>query len=127
MFRRTIATACFLTAVGILASTLTTAASPFNRATYFTFRTDVTLPGTVLPAGEYVFEIANPNGGADVVLVRNKTRSKLHYMALTRAVIRDSSHGLDAAIVLGEASRSEPRRVNAWYPAGETTGRQFLY
>jgi len=127
MIRRTIAAACFLTAVGILASTLTTAASPFNRATYFTFRTSVTLPGTVLPAGEYVFEIANPNGSADVVLVRNKARSALHFMALTRAVTRDTSHGLDAAIVLGEANRSEPRRINAWYAAGETTGRQFMY
>ncbi len=127
MFRRTIAAACVLTAAGILAATLTATASPFNRATYFSFRTSVTLPGTVLPAGDYVFEIANPNGGADVVVVRNKGRSTLHLMALTRAVTREPSHKLEAAIVLGEASRSEPRRINAWYAAGDTTGRQFMY
>jgi hypothetical protein len=127
MFRRTIATACILTAAGILAATLTVTASPFNRATYFSFRTSVTLPGTVLPAGDYVFEIANPNGGGDVVLVRNKARSTLHLLALTRAVTRPRSDNLEAAIVLGEANRSEPRRISAWYAAGETTGRQFMY
>ena len=127
MFRRTIATACFLAAAGILAASLTVTASPFNKATYFTFRTPVTLPGTVLAPGEYVFEIANPNGGADVVVVRNKGRSTLHLMALTRAVTREPSHKLEAAIVLGEASRSEPRRITSWYAAGETTGRQFMY
>ena len=127
MFRRTIAAAFLLTAAGILASTLTTAASPFNRATYFTFKTSVSLPGTVLPAGQYVFEIANPNGGGDVVVVRDKVRSTLHLMALTRPVTRERSRTLDAAIVLGEASRSEPRPIRAWYAAGETTGREFMY
>jgi hypothetical protein len=127
MFRRTFSAACVLTAAGILAATLTATASPFNRATYFTFRTSVTLPGAVLPPGEYVFEIANPNGGADVVVVRNKERSKLHVLAMTRTVTRERSHKLEAAIVLGEASRSEPRRVKAWYADGDTSGREFLY
>jgi hypothetical protein len=127
MFRRTIAAACVLTAAGILAATLTATASPFNRATYFSFRTPVTLPGTVLPAGDYVFEIANPNGGGDVVMVRNKVRSKLYLLAMTRSVTREHSHNLDATIVLGEANRSEPRRITAWYADGDTTGREFLY
>ena len=127
MFRRTFSAACVLTAAGILAATLTATASPFNRATYFAFRTPVTLPGTVLAPGEYVFEIANPNGGADVVIVRDKARSTLHLMALTRAITRPPSDKLEAAIVLGEASRSEPRRIRAWYAAGDTTGREFLY
>jgi hypothetical protein len=127
MFRRTISAACVLTAVGILAATLTATASPFNRATYFSFRTPVSLPGTVLPAGDYVFEIANPNGGGDVVVVRNKVRSKLYLLALTRSVTREHSHKLDATIVLGEANRSEPRRITAWYADGDTTGREFMY
>ena len=127
MFRRTISAACVLTAAGILAATLTVTASPFNRATYFSFRTPVTVPGNVLPPGDYVFEIANPNGGGDVVLVRNKARSTLHLLALTRAITRPHSDKLEAAIVLGEASRSEPRRIRAWYAEGDTTGREFLY
>ena len=127
MFRRTISAACVLTAAGILAATLTATASPFNRATYFSFRTPVTLPGTVLPAGDYVFEIANPNGGGDVVMVRNKVRSKLYLLAMTRSVTQEHSHNLDATIVLGEANRSEPRRITAWYADGDTTGREFLY
>lgn len=127
MFRRTIATACVLTAAGILAATLTATASPFNRATNFSFRTAVTLPGTVLPAGDYVFEIANPNGGGDVVVVRNKIRSKVFLLAMTRAVTRAHSSKLDATIVLGEANRSEPRRITAWYADGDTTGREFQY
>ena len=78
MFRRTIATACVLTAAGILAATLTATASPFNRATYFSFRTPVTLPGTegfLTPYGETRNHDIAPDGNT-FITVGDATRTE---------------------------------------------------
>ena len=83
--------------------------------------------GVVLPPGSYIFEIANPGSAADVVRVFDRTRSKLFLGALTRRTSRPLSKGLDAAIVFSEANPSVPRRINAWYAAGDTSGYEFLY
>ena len=113
-------------AVCVLAATLTGGATPFNRTTYFTFNAPVRLQGVLLPAGEYVFEIANPDTDANVTRVMNRKRSKVYATALSRVVTRPPSGRLDAAIIFGETVSSAPRPVNGWYPAGETSGREFL-
>ena len=81
----------------------------------------------VLPPGAYIFEIANPGSAGDVVRVFDRKRSTIYLGALTRRTTRQPSDGLDAAIVLGEARPSVPRRVQAWYAAGHTSGHEFLY
>ena len=115
-----------VSAACVLAATSIGGATPFNRATYFTFNAPVRLHGVLLPAGEYVFEIANPNSGADVTKVTDRKRSKVYANALSRVVTRPPSRQLDAAIIFGETVASAPRPVNGWYPAGETSGREFL-
>ena len=113
-------------AVCVLAATLTGDATPFNRTTYFTFNAPVRLQGVLLPPGEYVFEIANPDTDANVTRVMNRKRSKVYASALSRVVTRPPNGRLDAAIIFGETVASAPRPVNGWYPAGETSGREFL-
>ena len=113
-------------AVCILAATLTGGATPFNRKTYFTFNAPVRLQGVLLLPGEYVFEIANPNTGSNVTTITNRTRSKVYASALSRIVTRPPHGRLDAAIIFGEAVSTGPRPVNGWFPAGETSGREFL-
>lgn len=113
-------------AVCVLAATLTGGASPFNRMTYFTFNAPVRLQGVLLPPGEYVFEIANPHTDANVTRVMDRKRSKVYANALSRVVTRPRSRQLDAAIIFGETVAAAPRPVTGWYPAGETSGREFL-
>jgi hypothetical protein len=110
----------------VLVATLSGTALTARRTTHFTLNAAVRLDGAVLPPGTYVFEIANPDGGSNVTRVLDRKRSKVYVTAITRAVTRRPSAHLDATLVFGEASPSAPRRVNAWYPAGETTGREFL-
>ncbi len=126
-FSRPLFIASFVTAACVLAATMTGAATTANRTTYFTFNSPVGLPGVVLPPGSYIFEIANPGSAADVVRVFDRTRSKVYLGALTRRTSRQPSKGLDAAIVFSEANPSVPRRINAWYAAGDTSGHEFLY
>ena len=40
---------------------------PHDSRTYFAFSEPVTIPGAVLPAGEYIFRLADPDSGRRVV------------------------------------------------------------
>lgn len=107
-----------VSAVCVMAATSIGGATPFNRATYFTFNAPV--------RQQHVFEIANPNSGADVTRVTDRKRSKVYATALSRVVTRPQDRQLHAAIIFGETVASAPRPINGWYPAGETSGREFL-
>ena len=47
----------------------TARAQPSDYRTYFTFSTPVTLPGVTLPAGRYLFRLADPNSSRKVISV----------------------------------------------------------
>ena len=44
-------------------------AQPSDKRTLFTFSESVALPGTTLPAGEYLFRVADPDTSSKVVQV----------------------------------------------------------
>jgi hypothetical protein len=117
-----VAVTCTMVAFGfvVAASTHVWGACPQNTVT---FDRSVTLPGIVLPAGEYTFQIADM---PDLVLVRSKDCSETYYLGFTTAVTRPQ--GASASpVALGEASAGEPTRVMAWYPAGDPAGHEFRY
>lgn len=89
-----------------------------------TFNRPVALPGVVLPAGSYTFDIATETA-LDVVVVRNRT--KVLYTGFTRTVERPASMSKTAMITLGEASVNEPPPITAWYEIGGTIGHEFRY
>ena len=111
----------------VLATSTTAANMNASRTTFFTFSGTVQLPGVALAAGTYIFEVANPNGGSDVVKVLSRDRKTLYLMRLTHAIERPSRGNLDAAITLGETAAGIPPKVKAWYPQSETRGREFIY
>lgn len=92
-----------------------------------TFSGRVALPGVVLAAGTYTFELLDPFGSADVVVVRNRERNRVHYMGLTQPSIRPSSLPADRSVTFGEAPRGMPPPIAAWYPIGESRGYEFIY
>src|SRR5690349_19033914 len=79
------------------------------------FSGPVALPGTVLPAGEYRFEVvASP--GADVVRVSSITDNHAYFMGFTNRAERPRNLG-ERIIVLGEAPAGTPQPIQVWYPA----------
>jgi hypothetical protein len=42
-------------------------AQPLDKRTVFTFSGPITLPGVTLPAGQYLFRLADPNSSSKVV------------------------------------------------------------
>jgi hypothetical protein len=125
--RRIVHTLSAVVLLGALATSASGAMIDSRRTTYFTFSGSVQMPGVVLPAGTYVFEVANPEGQSDIVRVLSRDRKTLYLMRFTRFVHRPSSGNLKATVSLGETPAGTPPPVTVWYPQSETRGRQFIY
>ena len=124
MFRKVLRLTFVLAALPVVAATLS--ATTLNRTTYFAFNQPVRVTGILLPPGDYAFEIANPMTSSNVIRISDRKKVKTYVMALTQPVVRPSTKRLDPVIVFGEASPTSPRAIHAWYPAGVTTGYEFL-
>lgn len=113
--------------LGVFATSAASAMFDTRRTTYFTFSGAVHIPGVALPAGTYIFEIANPEGQADIVRVLSRDRKQVFLMKFTRPIYRPTERTLKATIAFGESPAGTPPPVTAWYPESETRGREFLY
>jgi hypothetical protein len=91
-----------------------------------TFSRPVALPGVVLPAGSYSFDLVSQSS-LDVVIVRDKARTKTFYMGFTNLVQRPAGMSKTAPITFGEASANEPPPIAAWYEIGDSLGHEFRY
>jgi len=90
------------------------------------FTRPVALPGVVLPAGTYSFDVASPTA-LDVVVVRSADRGKVFYMGFTRTVGRPRNMSSSIPVAFGEASANEAPPIAAWYEIGGPTGHEFIY
>ena len=116
-------------ACGAVALALLIAGSGYafvNHENQLTFSRPVALPGVVLPAGSYTFDVATDTA-LDVVVVRNRARTKVYYMGFTRLARRPAGMSLNTPIVFAEAPANEPRPILAWYEIGDSMGHEFLY
>lgn len=101
-------------------------AGTWAATTNLKFSADVALPGMVLPAGEYIFELSDPFTGRSVVRVLNRQRSHSFAQLLTRRTSPRST-ALEGRVTLGESRSGAPRPIVAWYPAGYSSGYEFIY
>lgn len=114
------------TAVLALMVTASGHAWGYGHENRLTFSRPVALPGVVLPAGEYWFDVASPTA-LDVVVVRSPKSGKVFYMGFTNTIERPRNQSSSTPIAFGEAPANEPRPIAAWYEIGGTMGHQFLY
>jgi len=98
-----------------------------EKTMYLTFSGPVRLPGVTLAAGTYEFEIANPLTSGDIVRVRSRDHRQSFFQGFTTPVRKPARMKEDAAVSLGESVKGSPAPIVAWYPSGESTGRQFEY
>ena len=122
--RNTLRTVFGVVLLGVMAAPAITAVN-MNNTTSLTFRAPVELAGVVLPAGTYIFEVANPDSGANVVRVLSRNRSRVHVLKITMPTYRESTSDMRTLIKLGEAPAGKPPAIRAWFPANETRGHQF--
>src|SRR5260370_6887406 len=101
-------------------------ADEWNKKTILTFSGPVQIPGATLPAGSYVFKLADIPGNRHVVQVFDKDEKKIFTTML--AVPNQRMKPSDKPIVLfSERASGSPQAVKAWYYPGDTIANEFVY
>lgn len=104
-------------------------ADEWNKKTEFTFSAPVEIPGSVLPAGEYVFEIADNQSGRDIVQVYSKdSQGREHLRAsLVTTAIQLPDAPDKSTVHFEERHSGSPSAIESWFYRGEKTGWKFVY
>ena len=101
-------------------------ADEWNKKTILTFSGPVQIPGATLPAGSYVFKLADIPGNRHVVQVFDKDETKIYTTML--AIPNERLEASDKPIVLfSERASGSPQAVKVWYYPGERIGNEFVY
>ena len=101
-------------------------ADGWNKKTILTFSGPVQIPGATLPAGSYVFKLADIPGNRHVVQVFDRDEKKIFTTML--AVPNQRMEPSDKPIILfSERASGSPQAVKVWYYPGDTIGNEFVY
>jgi hypothetical protein len=101
-------------------------ADTWNKKTFLTFSGPVQIPGTTLPAGTYVFQLADLESNRHVVQILEKDTGKLIATFLTVP-----EYKLDApdktVVMFEERPKGMPAAIKAWFYPGDPAGDEFVY
>jgi hypothetical protein len=121
----TLRRACGLGVAAVLIAAVANA-QPADKRTFFTFSRPITLPGVTLPAGKYIFRLADDESSRKVIQVLNSEGTKPYAMLLTMPEERRDPPK-DAEVAFLETASRTPSAVKAWWYPGERTGYEFIY
>src|SRR5262245_49560359 len=125
MLKRLLTTSVLVVLVGA-ASGASAFTNTADKRTYFTFSQPVALPGVTLPAGTYMFRLADDTTTRKVIQVSNKEGTQSFAMLHTVPVYRPDAPR-DPEVRFMETASGAPRAVRAWWQEGERTGYGFIY
>jgi hypothetical protein len=89
---------------------------------HLTFSGPVALPGVSLAPGTYIFR----RPASNVLLVTNSRRQP-YAMLSTVSASRTSSSDRYEVVLGAPLTDGSPRRIEAWFAPGESTGQQLIY
>jgi hypothetical protein len=120
-----VAAAFTITVLG-LGSAGSARADEFNKLTILTFSQPVEIPGHVLPAGTYRFQLADSTGDRHIVQVFNADGSKIIASVMTISDYRLKATD-QTVIRFNEVPRGAPEAIRAWFYPGNNVGQEFVY
>ena len=126
--RNTVLIAGFV-AILAMASAVSSSAITVSGSTqinHVTFSRPVKLPGVVLPAGSYAFELGPPGTHPDIVRVSGRT-GKHYFLGFTRPVPRPRTLPKNRIVEFGEEVAGVPPPIAVWYPMRAASGQAFVY
>jgi hypothetical protein len=126
MFNKTIRIGLAVFVLGFaIASTAHSAQTRDNKTT-LTFSQPVEIPGQVLPAGTYVFRLADSLSDRHIVQVFDADGSRVIATILAIANYRLTATD-KTVITFTEVPRGSPEAIRAWFYPGNTFGQEFVY
>ncbi len=101
-------------------------AAEWDQRTVFSFSGPIEIPGQALPAGTYVFKLADSTSNRNIVQVLGKNEKHLYGTLLAIPDQRLQPAG-KPIITFEERAAGNPEAVRAWFYPGENYGHQFVY
>jgi hypothetical protein len=126
MLSRKVSRAFFLSIclAGVMAAPVL--AQTHDKRMYFTFSDRVEIPGTVLQPGKYMFHLADPDSGRQVLQVQSADGKHVYGMFFSMPV-RRATPSDDPEVRFMEAPAGAPPAISTVWYAGETAGRELIY
>jgi hypothetical protein len=127
MIRIKLLLACALAVAVSLTGTSAAAQAPVNQLTYFTFSAPFELPGgKTLPAGKYVFRIADSPSNRHVIHVLSEDQREMHatLMAIPAQRMEPAE---EPEVRFMEAEADAAPAIRTWWYPGRTIGHEFIY
>jgi hypothetical protein len=115
-----------LVGVGALAILPAAKADEWSQRTKFTFSGPVEIPGQILPAGTYVFKLANSQSTRHIVQVFNQDENHVFgtFLAIPDYRMRPAEKPI---IRFEERTAGSPPAIKAWFYPGKNYGHEFVY
>jgi hypothetical protein len=101
-------------------------ADQWDKKTIVTFSEDVQVPGQVLPAGTYIFRLADNNTDRHIVQIWNAYDNQLVTTIMTIPYSRldpQDKHFFQ----FDERPAGSPAALKLWFHPGESTAEEFIY
>jgi len=98
-----------------------------DKQTTFTFSQPVSIPGTTLPAGTYMFRLMESQSDRDIVQVFDQNGRQLYATVLAIPDYHPNDPAQDTIIMFEERPAGSPQAIKAWFFPGDTIGQEFVY
>lgn len=102
----------------------TAAADEWNKQTVLTFSQDVEIPGKILPAGKYVFRLADSSNRHVVQVFDQAGRILVTVSTIPAARLTATD---DTHVMFEEPSAGALFPIKKWFYPGNLVGEEFLY
>jgi len=101
-------------------------ADTWNKKTVVTFSQTVEVPGKILPAGTYTFQLLDSLSDRHIVQIFNADGSQIITTILAINNYRLEPTG-ETVMKFGERPGDSPEALRAWFYPGDNFGQEFVY
>jgi hypothetical protein len=100
-------------------------AQPADKRTYFTFSGPVAIPGVTLPAGKYLFRLADTSSRNVVQILSADGKTPYAMFFIYRAERPEPPSNPEVRFM--ETAAGRPSAIHTWWYPGDRSGYEFVY
>jgi hypothetical protein len=126
--RRAVVVLCTALVILLLGATVAPGAraDQWDKKTIVTFSEAVEIPGQILPAGTYVFRLADSPSSRHIVQIWNADENQVLATIMTIPNTRLETPD-ETIFEFDERPSDSPMAVKVWFYPGNSTGEEFIY
>jgi hypothetical protein len=119
-------TAFLLTGMAAMTIVPAVKSDVWNEKTVITFSGPVEIPGQILPAGTYVFKLANSTSNRNIVQIFNESEDHIFgtFLAIPDYRLRPPDKTI---LRFEERPAGSPQAIKGWFYPGKNYGHEFVY